>query len=58
MGTRSLSSRPGRIVTRLPVRKDEQATAIVRVQILSRFTLHWSDGTVTTVYPPTAGLPL
>ena len=45
-------------MTRLPVRKDEQATAIVRVQILSRFTLHWSDGTVTTVYPPTAGLPL
>jgi DNA-binding XRE family transcriptional regulator len=25
---------------------------------LSRLTLHWSDGTVTTAYPPAAGLPL
>jgi DNA-binding transcriptional MocR family regulator len=24
---------------------------------LSRLTLHWSDGTVTTAYPPAAGLP-
>ena len=25
---------------------------------LTRLTLHWSDGTVTTAYPPAAGLPL
>jgi hypothetical protein len=25
---------------------------------LSRLTLHWSDGTVTTAYPPAGGLPL
>jgi hypothetical protein len=25
---------------------------------LSRLTLHWSDGTVTTAYPPASGLPL
>jgi hypothetical protein len=25
---------------------------------LSRLTLHWTDGTVTTAYPPAAGLPL
>ena len=44
MGTRSLSSRPGRIVTGLPVRKYEQAAAIVRAQI--------TDGTLKPGQPP------
>ena len=47
MGTRSLSSRPGRIVTGLPVRKYEQAAAIVRAQI--------TDGTLKPGQPAPSG---
>src|SRR3984893_6381542 len=47
MGTRSPSSRPGRIMTRLPARKYEQAAAIVRAQI--------ADGTLKSGQPAPSG---
>src|ERR1700730_12717765 len=47
VGTRSLSSRPGRIVTGLPARKYEQAAAIVRAQS--------ADGTLKPGQPAPSG---